>query len=275
MFIGTLFTVAKTWKHLKHPLTEKWIKKMWYTDTMDYYSATKKNKTMPFATTWMDPEIVILGEVSQRRKNILWYLLYVESKKKWYKWTYLKNRNRLTDLENKLVVASGKAGGRNSLGVWDGYVHTARTSCIVHGTLLNVMWQPGGRSVWGKTDTCLCVTETSLFTWNYHNIVLYPNTKEMLKKRLNVFLFHHLLVCAQSYPALCDPMDCSPSASSIHGILQARILEWVFIFSSSGSSGPRDRTHVSCIGRWILYHGIIWEAPIPSYTLVYCSNHST
>ena len=52
---------------------------------------------------------------------------------------------------------------------------------------------------------------------------------------------------AQSYPALCDPMDCSLPGSSVHGILQARILEWVAISSFRGSSRPRDQTQVSCI----------------------------
>ena len=42
---------------------------MWYTDTMEYYSAIKKNERMPLATTWMDPEIVILNEVSQTEKK--------------------------------------------------------------------------------------------------------------------------------------------------------------------------------------------------------------
>ena len=46
---------------------------------------------------------------------------------------------------------------------------------------------------------------------------------------------------------LCNPMDCSPPGSSVHGILQARILEWVAISSSKGSSWPRDGTYVSCI----------------------------
>ena len=52
---------------------------------------------------------------------------------------------------------------------------------------------------------------------------------------------------AQSCPTLCDPMDCSLPGSSVHGILQARILEWVAISFSRGSSWPRDRTQVSCI----------------------------
>ena len=47
--------------------TEQWIKKMWYKYTVEYYSAIKKNKIMPFAATWIDPEIVILSEVSQRQ----------------------------------------------------------------------------------------------------------------------------------------------------------------------------------------------------------------
>ena len=59
------------------------------------------------------------------------------------------------------------------------------------------------------------------------------------------------------------PMDCSSPGSSVHGIFQAGILEWVAISSSRGSSQPRDRTHVSCIsciGRWILYLWSTWEA---------------
>ena len=52
---------------------------------------------------------------------------------------------------------------------------------------------------------------------------------------------------AQSCPILCYPMDCSPPGSSVHGILQARVLEWVAISFSRGSSRPRDRTQVSHI----------------------------
>ena len=51
---------------------------------------------------------------------------------------------------------------------------------------------------------------------------------------------------------LCDPMDCSLLSSSVHGFLQARILEWVAIPSSRGSSQPRGRTWVSCIAGWSL-----------------------
>ena len=53
---------------------------------------------------------------------------------------------------------------------------------------------------------------------------------------------------------LCNPMDCSLSGFSVHGSLQARILEWVVIPFIRGSSQPRNRTQVSCIGRQILYH---------------------
>ena len=61
----------------------------------------------------------------------------------------------------------------------------------------------------------------------------------------------------QSCPTLCDLMNCSPSGSSVHGIFQTKILEWVVISFSKGSSWARDQTHVSCIFcicRQILYH---------------------
>ena len=58
-----------------------------------------------------------------------------------------------------------------------------------------------------------------------------------------------LCLVAQLYLTLCDPMDCSPPASSVHGILQARILEWVAMPSSRESSQPRDCTQVSCGSR--------------------------
>ena len=69
MFIAALFTIAKTWKQPKRPSTEEWIKKTWYIYTMEYYSAIKKNKIMPFAATWMELETLILSEVNQKEKD--------------------------------------------------------------------------------------------------------------------------------------------------------------------------------------------------------------
>ena len=71
--------------------------------------------------------------------------------------------------------------------------------------------------------------------------------------------FISICVCAKSLkscPTLCDPMDCSLTGSSVHGILQARILGWTAVSYSSGSSQPRDRaciSYISCIGTWVLY----------------------
>ena len=69
MFIAALFTIAKTWKQPKCPLTEEWIKKMWYLYTVEYYLAIEKNEIMPFAATRMDLEIITLSEVSQAEKD--------------------------------------------------------------------------------------------------------------------------------------------------------------------------------------------------------------
>ena len=64
----------------------------------------------------------------------------------------------------------------------------------------------------------------------------------------------HIFFVVKLCPILCDPIDCSLPSSSVHAISQARILEWVAISFSRGSSRPSDQTRVSYIGRWILHH---------------------
>ena len=85
------------------------------------------------------------------------------------------------------------------------------------------------------------------------NSIRFPQSR-LLKDRCNCQLSpaKSLQLCL----TLCNPMDCSPPGSSVHGILQARILEWVAMPSSRGSSKPRDQNCVSCIpciGRQVLY----------------------
>ena len=69
MSIAALFTIAKTWKQSTYPSTDEWIKKVWHIYTMECYSTIKKNEIMSFAATWMDLEIIILSEVSQKEKD--------------------------------------------------------------------------------------------------------------------------------------------------------------------------------------------------------------
>ena len=74
-----------------------------------------------------------------------------------------------------------------------------------------------------------------------------------------ILQYHHRFV-AKLYLTLCEPMVCSLPGSSVHGIFQARILEWVTISFSRESSWPRDWTHIFYIKQWILYYQATWEA---------------
>ena len=79
----------------------------------------------------------------------------------------------------------------------------------------------------------------------------------------------HICVCSFTHSCLTlyDSMDCSLPGSSVHGILQARILEWVAMPSSRGSSQPKDG---NCIGTQVLYHFTTWEGPVRRVVAVQC-----
>ena len=89
-----------------------------------------------------------------------------------------------------------------------------------------------------------------------------------ISKRLSIIIYLNIKykhVRAQSCLTLCYPMDCSPPGSSVRGIVPARILEWVAISSSRGSSKHRDQICVSCIssiGRRVLYHQATLGSPM-------------
>ena len=104
------------------------------------------------------------------------------------------------------------------------------------------------------------MNEKVLMVTNQH--IFCIDRKKVLKNQVDI-----LLCCAkslQSCPTLCDPMDYSLPGSSVHGILQARILEWVAMPSFRESSQPSNWTHVfcvSCIAGGFFTHWATWEAP--------------
>jgi len=69
MFIAALFIIARSWKEPRCPSTEEWIQKMRYIYTMEYYSAIRNNDFMKFIGKWMEPENIILSEVTQSQKK--------------------------------------------------------------------------------------------------------------------------------------------------------------------------------------------------------------
>ena len=69
MFIAALFTFAKKWTQPKCPSIDEWIKQLWDIYTMEVYSTMKKKKILPFVTAWMDPENIMLSEISQPEKD--------------------------------------------------------------------------------------------------------------------------------------------------------------------------------------------------------------
>ena len=69
MLIIALFTIVRIWKQPRCPLTEEWIRKLWYIYTMEYYSAIKRNSFKSVLMRWMNLEPIIQSEVSQKQKE--------------------------------------------------------------------------------------------------------------------------------------------------------------------------------------------------------------
>ena len=77
MFIAALFTIARTWKQLRSPLADEWIKKLWYINAMEYYSAIKKNSLESVLMRWLKLEPIIQSEVSQKEKHQYSILMHI------------------------------------------------------------------------------------------------------------------------------------------------------------------------------------------------------
>ena len=111
-------------------------------------------------------------------------------------------------------------------------------------------WQRG--KDWGWME----LSAIEFLLWKYWTNTIYPILclvfREIKKKISNTHSMLVKVLVAQLCLTLCNPMNCNPPGSSVHGILQARILEWVAILFSRGSSWPRDWTQVSCTtGRFL------------------------
>ena len=140
----------------------------------------------------------------------------------------------------------------------------------------------GGLLGWGRRD--FMRTYKTVFKSGCTILYFCSSVGDFLSLCLLVSTcFFHFLICMSAFHSkryvaascvcvcsvaqlclFCNHMDCSPQGSYVHGIIQARILEWAAISSSRGSSPPRDQTHVSYgsyIGRNILYHWATWEDP--------------
>ena len=136
LFIAALFTIARTWKQPKCPLTDKWVKKLWYIYTMECYSAIKKPNNAIFSNMDGPGAYHTKWSKSDRERQLSYDTTFRWNLNKWYKWTYLQNRKRLTDLEDGLVVARGE----ESEGMdWEFGIHIYTLLCVeqmANGNLL-------------------------------------------------------------------------------------------------------------------------------------------
>ena len=203
-----------------------------------------KNKILSLVAPQMDLEGIMLNEIHQRKTNTAWFYLYVKSKSK-----IKHNENRFIDIDNKLVTARRVGVERE-----DGRIK---------------WWGLRGINLQSYTNNLQCVTNRVRNVVSNTVITLHVN--RWLIESVIVSEFWSVCVCAELFPTLCDAVDCSPPGSSVCGILQTRVLEWLAISFSRGSSQSWDQTgvsHVFCVGRPSLHHWATWEAHFIIYAKI-------
>ena len=130
-----------------------------------------------------------------------------------------------------------------------GYCPTVADKKVIFWGELKVHW----RSIFA-TPLNATIGICSSASWFFLSLFLLFIFCIQKKKKIYIYMHTKLL---ESSLTLCNLMDCSLHGSSVHEVLQARILECIAMLSSKGSSQPRNRTHISyasCIGRQVLYH---------------------
>ena len=109
IFIATHFTIVRKWKQSRYPLTDEWIKMLWYIYPMEYYSAIKRNAFESVLTRWMNLEPIIQSEMSQNEKDKYHIQTYMECRKMVMKnlfiWRQWRNRHR------EYTYGHGERGG--------------------------------------------------------------------------------------------------------------------------------------------------------------------
>ena len=104
MFMSVLFIIAKKWEQPKCPSVDRWLNKMWYIHTVEYYSTTNRNAVLMHATTWMNLETIMLNETSQSKYHTLCDA------------THMKVQNREIFRDTKYLSGCLGLGGRQGLG---------------------------------------------------------------------------------------------------------------------------------------------------------------
>ena len=102
-FITALFIIARTWKQPRRPSADEWIRKLWYTYTMEYYSAIKKNTFESVLMRWMKLELIIQSEVSQKEKHQYSILMHIYGIQKDGNDNPVCETAKETDVQNSLL----------------------------------------------------------------------------------------------------------------------------------------------------------------------------